>query len=125
LKADFQVTNENAPTIVEICHHLDGLPLAIELAAARIKLLTPQVLLSRLEHRFDVLHGGTIDLPERHKTMYSAIDWSYSMLEENDKRLFRRLSVFRGGWNVEEANQICSHENQLEVETPGWTPRDW
>lgn len=116
VKADFQITNENAPAVAEICHRLDGLPLAIELAAARIKLFPPKTLLSRLERRFDVLRGGTIDLPERHHTMYSAINWSYSLLDENERRLFQRLSVFSGGWSVDAAAAICSAENQGQME---------
>jgi len=116
VKADFQVTNENAASIAEICHSLDGLPLAIELAAARIKLLPPQALLSRLERRFEVLRGGTKDLPERHQTMYNAIDWSYSLLNESEKRLFRRLSVFRGGWTFEAAFAVCGSEEQQQVD---------
>jgi predicted ATPase len=107
VKADFQVTNDNAPAIAEICQQLDGLPLAIELAAARIKLMSPKVLLSRLGHRFEILRGGTIDLPERQQTMYSAIDWSYSLLEENEKRLLQHLSVFRGGWTLDAAISLC------------------
>ncbi len=107
VKADFQVTNENAPAIAEICHRLDGLPLAIELAAARIKLLPPQLLLARLDNRFDVLRGGTKDLPERQRTMYGAIDWSYSLLNENERRLFQRLSVFCGGFTIEAATEVC------------------
>ena len=116
VKADFQVTNKNASAIAEICHRLDGLPLAIELAAARIKLLPPHMLLSRLERRFEVLRGGTKDLPERQKTMYSAIDWSYNLLDENDKQLFRRLSVFNGGWTVDAAEAVCSLENQVQFD---------
>lgn len=116
VKADFKVTNENAPAIAEVCNRLDGLPLAIELAAARIKLLSPQVLLSRLDHRFDVLRGGMKDLPERHQTMYSAIDWSYNLLEETEKQLFQRLSVFRGGWTVESALAVCRDDNQDQRE---------
>lgn len=116
VKPDFQVTNENAPAVAEICQRLDGLPLAIELAAARVKLLTPQALLSRLERRFEVLRGGTKDLPERHQTMYSAIDWSYSLLNENEKRLFQRLSVFSGGWIVEAAVAVCDLDEQGELE---------
>jgi len=116
VKADFLVTNENAPSVAEICQRLDGLPLAIELAAARIKLLTPQALLTRLERRFDVLRGGTKDLPERQQTMYSAIDWSFSLLNDNEKRLFQRLSVFSSGWIVEAAIAVCSADGQSEME---------
>ena len=116
VKVDFQVTNENAPAIAEICQRLDGLPLAIELAAARIRVLSPQALLSRLERRFDVLRGGTKDLPERQRTMYSAIDWSYNLLDENEKQLFQRLSVFSGGCIVEAAVAVCSADNQGQLE---------
>jgi len=116
VRVDFQITNENAAAVAEICHRLDGLPLAIELAAARIKLLPPHALLSRLERRFEVLRGGTKDLPERHQTMYNAIDWSFGLLEENERRLFQRLSVFRGGWTIEAALAVCSSEGQSQVE---------
>ncbi len=116
VRADFSVTNENAPAIAETCIRLDGLPLAIELAAARIKILTPQQLLARLDKRFEVLRGGTKDLPERQQTMYSAIDWSYELLNERDKRLFLRLSVFSGGWIVDAAIQVCGKEGQGEAE---------
>ncbi len=107
VKPDFKVTNANAPAVAEVCYRLDGLPLAIELAAARIKLLTPQGLLDRLEHRFDLLRGGTRDLPERQRTLRSAIDWSYNLLNEEEKKLFRRLSIFAGGWTLEAAETIC------------------
>jgi predicted ATPase/class 3 adenylate cyclase len=105
---NFSVTSANAPAIAEICHRLEGLPLAIELASARIKMLTPEALLTRLERRFEVLRGGTRDLPERQHTLYSAIDWSYNLLSETEKCLFRRLSVFMGGWTLEAAEAVCS-----------------
>jgi predicted ATPase len=114
VKADFKVTHDNASAIAEICQQLDGLPLALELAAARIKLMPPKVLLSRLGHRFEILRGGTIDLPERQQTMYGAIDWSYSLLEDNEKRLLQHLSVFRGGWTVEAAIAVCEAACQSE-----------
>ncbi len=88
IKPDFAVTNENAPAIAEICHRLDGLPLAIELAAARIKMMTPSELLSRLEHRFDILRGGVRELPQRQQTLRGAIDWSYELLGDSTKKLF-------------------------------------
>ena len=96
-KADFSVTNDNAPAVAEICYRLDGLPLAIELAAARIKLLTPQAMLGRLGNRLKLLTGGARDLPERQRTLRSTIEWSYGLLEEDEKVLFARLSVFAGG----------------------------
>lgn len=116
VKADFQVTDNNATAIAQICHRLDGLPLAIELAASRIKLLPPQALLSHLRHRFDVLRGGTNDLPERQRTMYRAIDWSYSLLDKSDQQLFERLSVFCSNWTVEAAIAVCANGHQGQVE---------
>jgi predicted ATPase len=118
VKVDFQITQDNASAIAEICQRLDGLPLAIELAAARIKLLTPQALLTRLEHRFELLKGGTKDLPERQRTMYSAIDWSYSLLEENERHLLQHLSIFRGGWTLEAAIALCESDCQGQQEIP-------
>jgi class 3 adenylate cyclase len=92
-KADFSVTNDNAPAVAEICYRLDGLPLAIELAAARIKVLSPQKMLGRLGNRLKLLTGGARDLPERQRTLRSTIEWSYGLLEEGEKVLFARLSV--------------------------------
>jgi len=113
VKPDFNVTNANAPAVAEICYRLDGLPLAIELAAARIKLLTPQGLLTRLEHRFELLRGGTRDLPERQRTLRGAIDWSYNLLTEGEKMLFKRLSIFIGGWTLEAAETVCDINGDL------------
>ena len=113
VRPDFKVTNENAPAVAEICWRLDGLPLAIELAAARIKLLHPQELLARLGRRFDILRGGTRDLPERQQTLRAAIDWSYNLLSEPARALFRRLAVFSGGCSLEAAEAICNPENDL------------
>jgi tetratricopeptide (TPR) repeat protein len=89
------------------------LPLAIELAAARIKLLSPHGLLTRLEHRFELLRGGTRDLPERQRTLRSAIDWSFNLLNDSAKKLFRRLSVFVGGWTLEAAEIVCDIDGDL------------
>lgn len=113
IKPDFTVTNENAPAIAEICHRLDGLPLAIELAAARIKMMTPHELLSRLEHRFDILRGGVRELPERQQTLRGAIGWSYELLHDSTKKLFRTLSVFVGGWTLDAAEAVCNADNDL------------
>ncbi len=113
IRPDFAVTNENAPAIAEICHRLDGLPLAIELAAARIKMMTPHELLSKLEHRFDILRGGVRELPERQQTLRGAIDWSYELLGDSTKKLFRRLSVFVGGWTLDAAEAVCNVDNEL------------
>ena len=101
VKPTFQITPANASTLAEICARLDGLPLAIELAAARIKLLSPQALLARLEHRLQVLTGGTQDAPTRQQTLRNTIDWSYHLLTPSEQRLFRRLAVFVGGCTLE------------------------
>jgi predicted ATPase len=116
VKADFRVTNENAPSVAEICQRLDGLPLAIELAAARIRMLPPQVLLKRMERSFEVLRGGIRDLPERQQTLHSAIDWSYGLLSSDEKRLFRRSSVFVGGWTFEAADAVCNAEGERGID---------
>ena len=97
VKLDFQVTNTNAPSVAQICARLDGLPLAIELAAARSKILPPPALLRRLEHRFPLLIGGGQDAPLRQRTLYNTIAWSYDLLMASEQRLFRRLCVFVGG----------------------------
>jgi predicted ATPase/class 3 adenylate cyclase len=115
-KTDFSVTNENAPAVAEICFRLDGLPLAIELAAARIKVLSPQKMLERLGNRLKLLTGGARDLPERQRTLRSTIDWSYGLLEEGEKVLFARLSVFAGGRTLEAIEAICDAENDLPVD---------
>jgi predicted ATPase/class 3 adenylate cyclase len=105
VKADFAVTNENAPALAEICSRLDGLPLAIELAAVRIKLFTPQAMLARLS--LQLLSGGPCDLPTRQQTLRGAIAWSYDLLDPDEQRLFRRLSVFAGGCTLEAAEAVC------------------
>jgi predicted ATPase len=108
VKADFEITPDNAPDIAKICARLDGLPLAIELAAARIRLFTPQALLGRLSDRLKILTGGAKDLPARQQTMRGAIEWSYELLSEEEKLLFRRLAVFSGGRTLEAVETVCS-----------------
>ncbi len=103
----FQLTEANARTIAEICVRLDGLPLAIELAAARSKLLPPQALLHRLSHRLDLLTGGARDLPTRQQTLRNTLQWSYDLLKEPEQRLFRWLSIFVGGCTLEAAEMVC------------------
>ncbi|TMD64917.1 MAG: tetratricopeptide repeat protein [Chloroflexi bacterium] len=104
----FQLTTVNATAITEICMRLDGLPLAIELAASRIKLLPPQALLARLDQRLAVLTSGARDMPERHQTLHNTIEWSYHLLDGHEQRLFRRLSVFVGGCTLGAAEAVCT-----------------
>src|SRR6266699_4176324 len=113
-RPDFQVTPANTRTIAEICVRLDGLPLAIELAAARVKLLPPQALLARLDQRLQVLTSGARDAPVRQQTLRKTIDWSYDLLEEAEKRLFRRLAVFVGGCTLAAAEAVCNAHADLE-----------
>jgi predicted ATPase len=115
-KRGFEITSENAPAVAEICARLDGLPLAIELAAARIKLLPPKVLLTRLANRLKLLTGGPKDLPARQRTLRGAIEWSHDLLEEGEKTLFARLSVFSGGRTLEAIEAICNAEGDLPVD---------
>jgi predicted ATPase/class 3 adenylate cyclase len=107
IKADFAVTNANAPAVAEICYRLDGLPLAIELAAAWIKLFPPQALLARLNDRLKLLTGGARDLPARQQTIRNTIDWSYHLLDAGEQTLFARLGVFVGGCTIEAAETVC------------------
>ena len=102
----FVATPENLPAIGDICRRLEGLPLAIELAAARTRLLPPAALLSRLSNRLQVLTGGAADLPERQRTLRAAIDWDYDLLDPAEQVLFARLSVFQRGWTLEAAEQV-------------------
>ena len=110
VKPDFEVTNANAPAVAEICVRLDGLPLAIELAAARIRIFTPQAMLARLDRRLGLAAGGGRDLPERQQTLRGAIAWSHDMLEEVDRVLFAGLSVFVGGASLEAIERVCGEE---------------
>lgn len=116
VKPDFEVDNDNAPSVAEICVRLDGLPLAIELAAARIKILSPESMLTRLESRLRVLTGGARDLPARQQTLRSAIEWSYDLLEEGEQQLFRRLAVFQGGRTLEGLEAVSNYDGQLQLD---------
>jgi len=113
---DFAITPENASTIQEICSRLDGLPLAIELAAARTRVLSPSAILERLQSRLQLLTGGPRDLPERQQTLRKAIDWSYGLLNEAEAKLFRRLSVFIGGCTLEAAEAVCNTGLDLGID---------
>src|SRR6266702_3433206 len=108
VKPDFQVTHANALAVAVICAHLDGLPLAIELAAARVKLLPPQALLARLGKRLAVLTSRERDRPSRQQTLRNTIAWSYHLLDAEEQRLFRRLSVFAGGCTLQAIEAMCS-----------------
>ncbi len=108
VKSDFQVSNASAPAVAAICVHLDGLPLAIELAAARIKLLPPQALLARLSQRLSVLTGGSRDVPVRQQTLRNTIAWSYDLLDAAEQQLFRRLATFVGGCTLEAVEAVCA-----------------
>jgi predicted ATPase len=114
VKPDFAVTNANAPAVADICHRLDGLPLAIELAAARIRLLTPQAMRSRLGHRLPLLTGGACNLPARQQTLRNTIAWSDGLLAPEEQTLFRRLSVFVGGFTLEAAEAVVGDRGQGE-----------
>ena len=113
---EFEVTNQNARAVAEICGRLDGLPLAIELAAARVRALTPQALLRRLEQRLTLLTGGPRDAPPRQQAMRRTIDWSYTLLSEPEQRLLSRLSVFVGGCDLEAAEAVCDPDGKLGLD---------
>jgi predicted ATPase/DNA-binding CsgD family transcriptional regulator len=108
VKPDLVVTQANIQAIAAICVHLDGLPLAIELAAARIKLFPPRALLQRMTHRLDILTGGVRNAPVRQQTLRNTIEWSYNLLHAGEQRLFRRLSVFSGSFTLEAVEFLCS-----------------
>src|SRR5215469_1347237 len=108
IRPDFQLKTDNAATIAQICVRLDGLPLAIELAAARVKVLAPQALLARLNRRLHILTGGAHDLPLRQRTLRNTLAWSYELLTEEEQRLFRRLSIFVGGCTLEALEALCA-----------------
>ena len=115
VKPDFRITDRNAAVVAEICVRVDGLPLAIELAAARCKMLSPQAILSRLSSRLALLTGGAHDLPGRQQTLRDAIAWSYDLLDAREKTLFARLAVFAGGCTLEAAESVC-HSPELEID---------
>jgi predicted ATPase/class 3 adenylate cyclase len=115
IKPEFAITNESAPAVAEICARLDGLPLAIELAAARVRVLPPQKMLQRLDDRLKLLRGGARDLPTRQQTLRGTIDWSHDLLNEEEKALFARLSVFAGGRTLEAIEEICDPEGDLDA----------
>jgi predicted ATPase len=116
VKREFALTKENAPAVAAICSRLDGLPLAIELAAARIKLLSPSAMLARLESRLNLLTGGARDLPTRQQTLRGTVDWSYGLLSAAEQTLLRRLSVFTGGCTLEGVEAVCDTKGDLGLD---------
>ena len=115
-KPDFELNSENAAAVTEICARLDGLPLAIELAAARIKVLSPSSMRTRLSSRLQLLTGGPRDMPQRQQTLRAAMDWSYDLLSLGEQKLFRRLSVFVGGCTLEGAEAVCDTKGDLDLD---------
>jgi predicted ATPase len=114
----FEITDANAGAVAEICRRLDGLPLAIELAAARIRLLPPQALASRLDQRFSVLTGGARDLPERQRTLKNTLDWSFELLPAGERVLLARLGVFAGPFGLPAAEALCAPD-EGQANSPG------
>ena len=107
VRPQLALSGDQATAVAEICARLDGLPLAIELAAARLRVLSPQVLLERLEQSLPLLVGGPRDMPARQQTLTATISWSYDLLDPAEQRLFRRISVFVGGFTFEAAEAVC------------------
>src|SRR6185436_924751 len=118
-KPGFTLTKDNASFLAQICSRLDGIPLALELAASRVKVLNPEQIAARLDDRFRLLTGGSRTALPRQQTLRAMIDWSYSLLTEQEKTLFRRLAVFVGGWTLEAAESVCA-----DVEQDGILPHD-
>lgn len=115
LKPSFQLDESNRATVVAICQHLDGMPLAIELAAALSRFLTPETILTRMTQRFDTLNSGTRDAPARQQTLRNTIDWSYNLLQDGERILFARLAVFRGGRSLEAIEAVCGADLPINV----------
>ncbi len=111
----FTLTDANAPAIVQICQHLDGIPLALELAAARVRMLSPEQIAARLDDRFRLLTLGSRAALPRHQTLRALLDWSYDLLSEPERRLLRTLSVFSGGWTLDAAETVCPPEGEADA----------
>ena len=107
VRGTFELTPENAESVEAVCRRLDGLPLAVELAAARLRILSPEALLERLDHALQVLTSGPRDIPERQQTLRATIDWSHSLLTEPEQRLFRRIALFAGGFTFADVEAVC------------------
>jgi predicted ATPase/class 3 adenylate cyclase/DNA-binding CsgD family transcriptional regulator len=110
VRPDFAITAANAPPVAQICHDLDGIPLAIELAAARVRMLAPEQIARALSDRFHLLTGGSRTVMPRHQTLEASIDWSYELLRDGERALLRCLSVFAGGWTLDATEQVCPGE---------------
>jgi predicted ATPase/class 3 adenylate cyclase len=116
-QSKFNLTDQNAHAVAQICNRLDGIPLALELAAARVTVFSPEQIASRLNDRFKLLTGGSRTALERHQTLRALVDWSYDILPEQEQRLFRQLSVFAGGWTFEAAEAVCVELEMLDLLT--------
>ena len=129
VRPDFALTDANAAAVGEIARRLDGLPLALELAAARIRVLSPAELLERLERRLDALSGASPDMPERHRTLREAIAWSYDLLSDEEQRLFRRLAVFTGGAGLQAVEGVCAGDGiesaECSISCRAWSTSPW
>lgn len=117
VKPDFRVTDANAPAVARICQRLDGIPLALELAAARVKVLNAEQILAKLDDRFRLLTGGARTALERHQTLRATIDWSYGLLEPKERQLLNGLAVFAGGWTLEAAEQVVRTDGSDVLDT--------
>ena len=115
VQPNFALTKDNVSVVAEICRKLDGLPLALELAAARVKLLQPQAILSRLDDQLKLLTGGSRDLPARHQTLRNTLDWSYDLLDPDEQILFAHLGVFVGGFTFEAVEAVCNPDGKLDI----------
>ena len=112
---NFALNKDNASDVAEICRRLDGLPLALELAAARVKLLPPRAILTRLDDKLKLLTGGARDLPTRHQTLRNTLEWSYDLLNQDEKILYARLGVFVGGFTLEAVEAVCNQDGRLDI----------
>jgi len=123
VQPNFRLTNAIAPAVAQICHRLDGIPLAIELAAARLKALSVEQIAARLDDRFQLLTGGSRTALPRHQTLQALIDWSYDLLADEERALLDRLSVFAGGWTLEAAETVCAGNRVQAADVLDWQTR--